>query len=340
MIRIPSDVSENKATEPPAPEVLRAQSNEKKAAADSVAARSHLSTQFRHSTYRPSHKATFIGLAVVVTILAVNAAVIVYIVRNQNKTSSNTKSNEVTISSDVLGKLGVSRNPVSNSGTELTVGPDANFKGKVTVASDISVGGQLNLNGKLSAASMSLNTLQAGATALDSLNVNGDGTMSNLNVREDLTVDGSTKLQGTVTIGQLLTVYNNINVLGNLSIGGTLSMGNFQTNILTVGGHIITRGSAPGYNRGSVLRSTDTISLSGNDVAGTLAVNIGTGSIGAGCLASMSFVSQYANIPHVVVTAIGPASDVYTFRSASGFSICVASGLSNGSYAFDYIVMQ
>ncbi len=335
-----SDESENRTTEPPAPEVLHPQTADKKAAAGAEAPRSHLRSQFRHTTYRPSHKATFIGLAVVVTILSVNAAVIAFIIKNQDNPSSTSNSKEVTISSDVLDKLGVSRNPVSNSGTELTVGPNANFKGTVTVANDISVGGQLNLNGKLSAASMSLNSLQAGATAVESLNVNGDGTMSNLNIRKDLTVDGSTKLQGTVTIGQLLTVYNNINVLGNLSIGGTLSMGNFQTNILTVGGHIITRGSAPGYSRGSILRGTDTISLSGNDVSGTLAVNIGAGNIGAGCLASISFVSQYSNIPHVVVTAIGPASNVYTYRNSSGFSICVASGLSNGSYAFDYIVMQ
>ena len=40
----------------------------------------------------------------------------------------------------------------------------------------------------------------------------------------------------------------------------------------------------PSYFRGSILRGTDSISLSGNDASGTVAVNIGAGSIGAGCL--------------------------------------------------------
>lgn len=338
---MPSDEQGNRMTEPPAPEVLHPQSSEKKAAAESTTSRSRLSAQFRHTTYRPSHKATFIGLAVVVTILSINAAVIAFFIRNQDKSDSKTSSKEVTISSDVLGKLGVSRNPISNSGTELTVGPDANFKGTVTIASNVSVGGQLNLNGKLSASSMSLTSLQAGTTAFDSLNVNGNSTMTNVNVRKDLTVDGSTKLQGTVNIGQLLTVYNSVNVLGNLSIGGTLSMGNFQTNILTVGGKIVTRGSSPSVSKGSGLDSIDTVSISGNDISGTVAVNTGAGAARSGIVANITFVNGYPTTPHVVVTAIGAGvNGVYVNRSSTGFSIGVISISAAAGHAFDYMVMQ
>lgn len=341
MIKIPSDNTEQNSTEPPAPEVLQAQSNEKKAAVASLTSRSHLSSQFRHTTHRPSHKATFIGLAVVVTILSINAAVIAFIIKGQEKTSTATKKSEVVISTDVLGKLGVSRNPIDNSGTELNVGPDANFLGAMTVAKDVNIAGQLNLNGKLSASSMSLTNIQAGTSAFNSLNVNGDGTISNLNVRKDLTVEGLTKLQGAVTVSQLLTVNNSVNILGNLSIGGILSMNNFQTNMLTVGGKITTRGSSPSVSKGSGLEAIDTVSISGNDVAGTVAVNTGAGNLRGGILANISFVNAYSTTPHVVVTAIGAGVDgVYVNRSSTGFSIGAISVSPAAGHAFDYIVMQ
>ena len=83
----------------------------------------------------------------------------------------------------------------------------------------------------------------------------------------------------------------------------------------------------------------DTVSISGNDASGTVAVNIGTGTR-SGIVANISFVHQYGSTPHVVVTAVGSgASDVYVNRNANGFSIGVSS-IVTGGHAFDYIVMQ
>lgn len=199
------------------------------------------------------------------------------------------------------------------------------------------------MNGKLSVTDASISKLQAGDTSFSKINVSGDGTLSNLNLRNDLIVVGSTKLQGAVTVNQLMTVYNNMNVSGNLAVGGTLSMGAFQTNTLTVGGHITTRGSAPSVSPGSsaVLGSNGTISISGNDVAGTVAVNTGVGASSGGIVAYVTFVNAYTNVPHVVVTAVGGGmGGVYVNRNATGFSIGVNGVLSPGGYAIDYIVMQ
>lgn len=349
-----SDTSTDKksSTEPPAPEVLKAQSDDEAVeepqtkGTDQKADKAKDKVRLRRGTYRPSHKATFIGLAVVVGVLALNAGVIYFILQGQNSSSSDINQNEVTLSTADLDKLGVSRNPVGNTGQELVVGPNARFSGNVIIGNDVSVAGQLTLNNKLSASDVSVTNLQAGDTSLNSLNVNGDGTVNTLNLRNELAVVGASRLQGPVTISQLLTVNNSVNIIGNLAVGGTISVRNFQASslvsdtTLTIGGHIITRGSAPGLSAGGALGSNGTVSISGNDAAGTVAANIGVGA-SSGIVATVTFRKSYASTPRVVVTPIGAGiNGVYVNRSANGFSIGVNSAMGPGGYAFDYIVMQ
>jgi len=131
-----------------------------------------------------------------------------------------------------------------------------------------------------------------------------------------------------------------------LAVGGTLSARGFQASslvsdtTLTIGGHVITRGVAPGVGPGPALGSNGTISISGNDASGTVAINIGVGG-GNGIVAYVAFINQYSNIPHVVVTAVGHVTgSAYVNRDASGFSIGINGSLAPGGYAFDYMVMQ
>lgn len=330
----------------PAPEALTVQGDEpaeKPAAAVDSGQKPRKS--LKRTTYRPSHKATFIGLAVVAGVLAINGAVIAWLVNAQQAASVEQSKQTVTLSSETLDGLGVSRNAVGNLGAELTVGPNATFNGKVTMGSDLTVGGKLQLKGDFSASSATFTKLQAGETALQQLNVNGDATATNVNVRANLAVAGNTTLQGPVTMSQLLTINNSLNVAGNLAVGGTLSARNFQANsltsgsTLTVGGHIITAGSAPNVGQGGAVGSNGTVSISGNDASGTVAVNTGVGA-GNGLLAQVAFKNQYGTMPHVIITPVGRYADVYVTRSIGGFSIYSASAMSPGGYAFDYIVMQ
>jgi hypothetical protein len=341
--------SKQSSTEAPAPEVLKPQSDRSTSVEDRPVSHLHRaisSSHTHHATYRPSHKATFIGLSVVVAILVINALIIFFVVRGQDRASAQGALGDVTISPAVLDTLGVSKTPIGDTGTELIVSPNSRFNGKLTVGSDVSIGGTLQLNSKFSATDASLAKLEAGDTSLSQLNVNGDGTISNLNLRRDLTVVGTTRLQGPVTIGQLLTVNNSVNIAGNLAVGGVLSARNFQASsltsdtTLTIGGHIITRGAAPAASAGPALGNNGTISISGSDAAGTVAVNIGTGG-GNGILANVSFRSAYGATPRVVVTGVGRGmGGVYVNRSATGFSIGVDGAVAPGGYAVDYIVMQ
>ncbi|TAL14606.1 hypothetical protein EPN95_02280 [Patescibacteria group bacterium] len=332
------------STEPPAPEVLKAQDDEPKTETSSTESReavTHRAKPLMHRvTYRPSHKATFIGVAVVVAILGINAIIIAFVVQGQSSASAQGSQSDVTISPAVLDTLGVSRNSVGDLGTQLVVSPNAKFNGTVTIGSDVSIGGALKLNGTLSVANAALTSLQAGNTSLNKLDVNGDVNASNLTLRQNLAIAGTTTLQGAVTAGQSMTV------AGNLTVGGALSVRLFQASsltsetTLTIGGHVITKGLAPGLSGGGALGSNGTVSISGNDASGTVAVNIGTGAV-SGVLASISFNTQYSSTPHVIVTPVGRSpGDFYINRTSTGFSIIVSSGLTPGGYAFDYIVEQ
>lgn len=335
-------------TEPPAPEVLKPQeaSETTTAAPKPTAGTATTSrTRSRRGTYRPSHKATFIGLGVVIAILAANAAFIAYLMRGQANAVNGTDFASIKINPSVLNSLGVSRNPIGNLGTELIVGPNSRFNGKVTIGSDVSIGGALQLNSTFRATDANLSKLEAGDTSVNQLNVNGDGTVSSLSLRKDLSVIGSTRLQGPVTVSQLMSINNNLNVIGNLAVGGTLTVRGFEASslisdtTLTIGGHVITRGSAPGVGQGAGVGANGTVSISGNDASGTVAVNVGTGG-GNGLLAQIAFRNQYGTTPHVVITPVGRPADVYVSRTIGGFSIWANGGLSPGGYAFDYIVMQ
>jgi hypothetical protein len=328
----------------PAPEELAPQSD-----ADSSAPQSaQIVTQAakrRHAAYRPSHKATFIGLAVIAFILAANGAALAFLLKGQG---SGQQANEgsVTLSSSTLDKLGVSRDNADNQGVTLKINPATNFGNNVTVSNDLSVGGTLSLNGKFTAPSAAFNQLQGGQTALDTLNVNGDATASTLNLRKDLIVVGTTTLQGQVKVSQLMTVNNNVNVSGTLAVGGaltvqTLQVGNFQTTgNLTFGGHFIANGASPSASKGNALGSNGTISVSGNDAAGTVFAGVGVNAI-AGTVATVTFARGYSDIPHIVLSVSGgPAPNIYIVKSGTGFSIVTTSGLAPGSYGFDYIVVQ
>ena len=338
----------------PVPEALTVQSDDddtsvtSEGATPAATAVAGLNRRSRRASYRPSHKATFIGLAVVVAILAINAGIITFIIKKQSKAAATQASqqDQVTINQGALDKLGVNRSAIGDAGVELTVNPNARFKGAVQVGGDVSIAGQLKLNSKFSATDASLAKLEAGNTSLNQLDVNGDGTVSNLTLRKDLVVTGLSRLQGAVTVSQIFTVNNNANVSGSLSVGGALTVNSFHTSSLvvdtslTVGGHIITRGAAPSVAPGTALGANGTVSISGNDTSGTVAANIGTGAV-SGIVANIAFINNYSNIPHVVVTAVGAGiGSVYINRSLGGFSIGVNGAMAPGGYAFDYIVEQ
>jgi hypothetical protein len=215
------------------------------------------------------------------------------------------------------------------------------FKGNVTVAGNTNLGGTLKLNSRLSGTDANFTQFQGGRGTFNDLDVNGDITGSQLNVRNGLNVIGKTQIQGAVNISQLVTIANSLNVSGNVSIGGILTVNTFSARTLGVGGHFVTSGSTPGISKGSALGSNGTVSISGNDAAGTIAINIGSGGGGGGSLANITFHNAYSGYPKVVITPVGVGGTFYLFNvDTSGFGISVGSSLPTGSYRINYFVAQ
>lgn len=298
----------------------------------------------KRGSYKPNHKATFVGLAVIGAIIALNVAAVLFVMRGQTTAAEKAQS-EVTLSSDTLNSLGVNKTAVGNEGAKLTVGPDSTFNGTVTIGKNVSIGGDLQLNSKFTTNQANIAALQAGDTSLGKVTVNGDVSADSLLLRKDLTVPGATHLNGAVTVAQLLTVNNNVNVVGSLAVGGSLSVHNFQASsltsdtTLTIGGHVVTRGGVPTVSAGGGLGQSGTATISGSDTSGGISLGVGVGSTG-GLLCSVKFSQQYASTPHVVVTPVGGPISVYINRNASGFEVYASGVVGAGGYALDYIVMQ
>lgn len=343
------------STNSPEPEVLKPRVEDDTSAEGSSSSQPVVAhetgNRLHHRTYRPSHRATFIGLAAVVLILAVNAIILAFVLESRAK-NNNLAAGQVSISSSALSKIGVNSSTIGNSGVVLTVNPNAQFNGTLTVAGNVSIAGQLKLNSPLIASSANLTQLQAGNTTLSQLNVNGNSTLSSLNLRNNLIVTGTTQLQGAVNVNQLLTVNNNLTVTGNLSVGGVLSTGTFSarsltsTSTLTIGGHVITEGSAPSVSPGAALGSNGTAANNGNDSSGLISINFGVSSKN-GTVVNLAFHTQYTSVPHVIITPVGDMGagcSFYIFNlSISGFSIGVdgcATLPTFGGYGIDYIVEQ
>ncbi len=350
MDKTPPSGSDDQSSGAPAAEVLKPRADDgsiptTEAPSTTLSATSEEGKKLRRRTYRPSHKATFIALGVVVVILAINAVVLGFVLKSKSG-SSDPGAGQVTISEEVLSKVGVNKSTIGNSGIQLTIDPDTQFNGKLKTAGDVIIGGQLKLNSKFSAADAALAQLEAGKTSLTELNVSGSSTLTDLNIRNKLAVAGATQLQGAVTISSLLTVTNNFNLVGNLAVGGTISTTGFvarnlaATGTLTIGGHVITSGLIPNLGAGNALGSNGTAAINGNDSAGTINIATGVGAT-AGTIATIAFRTQYNTIPRIVITGVGTGAVFFiTNPTVGGFTVNVASGIPPGGYAVNYIVEE
>jgi hypothetical protein len=298
--------------------------------------------------YRPTHKATFIGIGVVILILGFNALLIGYLLKNENSNSKAISDHGVSISSATLSKLGVNNTQIGNSNEKLTINPAAQFNSYLTVSGNVSIAGQLHLNSTLNATSANLNQLQAGNTTVNSLNISGATTATTLSVRNNLAVNGAAIFQNDVTIGQLLSVDNNAAISNNLSVGGQISANSIAGNsltvagILTLGSHVITSGPTPSVSIGTALGGYGSASVYGNDTSGTINIAVGSNPSGGALVVHLAFHSAYSAIPVVVISPMGNYAQFYVSNvSTSGFDVNVGAALSAGSgYQINYIVEQ
>lgn len=203
--------------------------------------------------------------------------------------------------------------PASDGQTkqQLTISPDTIFKSSVTVqgseviVKDLSVGGKANIQ-------------------------------SDTNIRDNLSVGKSLSIGNNLTVNGLITA-------ASLNVGSlTLSSINLSSN-LVFGGHIVPNGSEPNF-KPSNAAGGGTVSVSGNDTAGTITITTGGGSVSAGELAIISFKTAYSGTPKVQLTPLNAAASglrYYATHTASFFTVNTSTAPAvSTTYIFDYLVTQ
>jgi hypothetical protein len=145
-----------------------------------------------------------------------------------------------------------------------------------------------------------------------------------------------------------LTVQKSLSVAGAVSVGSLSASQLTVTSLqlkgdLNISKHVITSGSPVGRTSGTGLGAGGTVSVNGNDVAGTITVNTGS-SPAAGLFATVSFTQKFTSTPHVIITPVGSAAgsvNYYVNRDTGGFSIGASTPAPAGSsFSFDYFVVQ
>ena len=253
-----------------------------------------------------------------------------YFYSQSRKTPAPAKKTTVeTLSADDIKKLSEVGANLGTANQTLNIGANTLFRGKVDVGGDLSIGGRLNANGPVT---------------LSQLNITGTTAATGLNVGSNLIVGGSTTLQHSLTVADLLAVNGGLNVSGATSVNG-LNANSIAVRTISISGpltigHLATQGPAPTIVANAV-GGGGTVSISGNDTAGT--ININTGGGPGGVLATITFRAAYASTVHVLLTPLtgGAASaGAFVTRNGGGFQIHANTPPAGSTLSFDYMVVQ
>jgi hypothetical protein len=249
-------------------------------------------------------------LLIICTLLGLSVAGIIFV---KHLSSVNQPTTNVTINTQSLdnGTLNQLTPADGKTKEQLTISPDTIFKnstvvqGSSQVIKDLSVGGSLDVQG----------------TAI---------------LRDSLTIGKSLSVGTNLTVNGLITAAS-LNV-GSIAISSINISGN-----LTFGGHLSPNGSPPSA-RTSTAAGGGSVTVSGNDTAGTIIIKTGGGGLAAGEMAVITFSSAFSTTPKVQLTPVSePASSLryYATKSASFFTINTGNAPAAGTtYIFDYLVTQ
>ena len=269
----------------------------------------------------------YLVLFVLVLVLGGVVAFIANRLNNQND-PTNQAFEDGELTQEELERLRQAEQNIGTVDQTLTVAANAIFNGKILVKSDLDVAGSIRVGGPLS---------------LPGITVAGSSEFEDINVNNDLAILGSTSIQ------QSLTVQGAVTINGNLSVGGTISAAAISADSVEFSGdlelsrHIDTNGGTPSASSGTAVGSGGTVSVSGNDIAGTVTINTG-GSPPAGLFIRVNFKQTYSGTPVVQITPVGSSAgglNYYVVRDSAGFNV----GTSNvpaaaTTYRFDYFVVE
>lgn len=265
----------------------------------------------------------FIAIFLIAVIIVVTISI-----SSRNSDPSNILFEGQELDQETLDEILTNESNIGSVDQTLTVAANAIFNGKVLVKDSLDVAGAINVGGALS---------------LPGITVSGQSNFEDVNVSNNLAILGSLSIQ------QSLTVQAGADITGDVAVGGTLSAGAISSDNIQFTGdavftrHIDTGGGLPAISSGTAVGGGGTVSISGNDIAGTITINTGGGPP-AGIFANVSFVNAYNSTPNVQITPIGSSTaalSYYATRTTNGFSIGTINAPSaSTTYIFDYFITE
>ncbi len=265
----------------------------------------------------------FIAIFLIAIIIVVTVSI-----SSRNQDPGNIIFDGQTLDQETLDEILTTEAIIGTADQTLTVAANAIFNGKVLIKDSLDVAGTINVGGALS---------------LPGITVSGQSSFEDVNISNNLAILGGLSIQ------QSLTIQQSMDVTGDVAIGGTLSAGVISSDNIRFTGnavftrHIDTGGGIPGISSGTAVGAGGTVSISGNDIAGTITINTGS-SPPAGILANINFVNAYSTTPNVQITPIGSSTaslSFYATRTANGFSVGTINAPSaSTTYIFDYFIVE
>jgi hypothetical protein len=198
-------------------------------------------------------------IVLLVSVLVIGGAIGFGLSLLQKSTPASKQPTIQNLSEEDIKKLTDISTNLGTSNQVLNIGANALFRGNTSITGDLTVGGRFNANGPVT---------------LSQLNITGTTALSGLNVGSNLTVSGATALQRGLSVTGLTAINGGLNVSGTASVNAlnasTISVQNISISGPLTIGHLQTRGTTPTAASGSAVGGGGTISISGNDTAGTV----------------------------------------------------------------------
>jgi hypothetical protein len=212
-----------------------------------------------------------------------------------------------------------------------TLGIESNavFSSQVLVRGNLDVAGEIRVGSSLD---------------LPGISVAGNSIFEDVQA-SSMQIVGNTNLQGRLTIQDSLTVAQNSTFAGILSASSITTQNVEVSNTLRINRPIVTAGGRITSQNGDAVGAGGTTSISGNDSAGRVNVNVGSNPPASGCLVRAFFAGSFSSNPKVVITPIGAgaaALNYYVNINQNGFSICATNinTVANRSFSFSYIALD
>ncbi len=273
------------------------------------------------------HFNVYLLLFLFVLIIASIAVVVLYF---RNRTADVTTPGTITqqnLPAETLQELASNGIQVGDPKQVLNIQSNSVFTGAVLVKGELQAAGGL----KIGSGSLAIPEISVGGSATinqletNTLGVGGGARVNELSVQRNLSVNGNSTFNGTITTPSLS--------VGRLQLNGDL----------VISRHIVIGGATPGRSNGSALGGGGTTSVSGSDTAGSISINTGSAPA-AGCFITINFTNTFGGTPHAVVTPVGSAAgglNYYVNRDAGNLSVCTVNPApAHSSFGFDYHVFE